>query len=73
MRLLDTIKDKTGDPKAWKKVHLTLTVVWALLVIPTALFWNESVLWIGLISCYANMVGHFSAWQASRAEDNGDS
>jgi hypothetical protein len=71
MQLLNTIKDKAADPKAWKKFHLAATFIWAMLVIPTALFWNESVLWIGLISCYANMVGHFSAWQASRAEDNG--
>jgi hypothetical protein len=73
MEILNAFKKRASNPKYWKKVHLTLTFIWGLLVIPTALFWNESVLWIGLISCYANMVGHFGAWQASRAEDNGNS
>lgn len=61
-------------PKAatWVKFHAVLTPVWFLLIIPTVLFWSESVLWVGLISCYANAVGHFSAWQASRAERESD-
>lgn len=39
-----------------------------LLIVPTVLWWHDSVLWLGLISCYANAVGHFSAYQGSRAE-----
>ena len=73
MRLLDTFRDKAANPKAWVKFHLWATFVWLLIIIPTVIFWSESVLWIALISCYANMVGHFSAWQASRAEANGNS
>lgn len=49
---------------------MIMTIIWFIAVIPTVLWWNESVLWVGLISCYANAVGHFSAWQATRAEDN---
>jgi hypothetical protein len=48
--------------------HAVLTVVWAALAVPTVLWWHDSVLWVGLISVYANVVGHASAWQASRAE-----
>jgi hypothetical protein len=58
-------------PRTWRRIHAALTAVWALLVVPTVLWWHDSVLWIGLISCYANAVGHFSAYQASRAEQNG--
>lgn len=39
-----------------------------LLIIPTVLWWHDSVLWVGLISCYANAVGHFAAYQGTRAE-----
>jgi hypothetical protein len=52
----------------WRRFHATMTGVWGLLIIPTVLWWHDSVLWIGLISCYANSVGHFSAYQGSRAE-----
>lgn len=52
-------------------MHAVMTVVWFGAVAPTVIWWHDSVLWIALISCYANAVGHFSAWQGSRAEDNG--
>jgi fatty acid desaturase len=50
-------------------VHAILTVVWALLAVPTLVWWKESILWVALMSLYANFVGHFSAWQAVRAEE----
>jgi hypothetical protein len=43
--------------------------VWGVLLIPT-LLWRESLVWIVAMSWYANFVGQFSAWQASRAEDS---
>jgi hypothetical protein len=55
--------------KHWRWLHLSFTVLWFLLVIPTVIWLHNSVLWVGLISCYANAVGHFSAWQATRAEE----
>lgn len=55
-----------------RRFHLVATIVWLALVVPTVLWWKQSILWVGLISCYANAVGHWSAWQASRAEtENG--
>ena len=42
--------------------------VWALLVIPTLLFWKSSILWVAAMSLYANFIGHWSAYQAARAE-----
>lgn len=59
---------KMPGARTWMWIHGTLAPLWFLLIIPTVLLWSESVLWIGLISCYANAVGHFSAWQGSRAE-----
>lgn len=51
-----------------KHFHLAMMLVWAALVIPTLLIWRDSILWIAFMSLYANFVGHFSAWQGSRAE-----
>jgi hypothetical protein len=54
---------------AWRHVHLAMMGVWAILLVPTIILWRESLVWIVAMSWYANFVGHFSAWQASRAED----
>ena len=52
-----------------RRFHAAATVVWALLIIPTLLWWSESILWVALMSVYACVTGHFSSWQAARAED----
>lgn len=46
-----------------------MTVLWVVLVVPTLLWWRESILWVAFMSLYANVVGHWSAYQASRAEE----
>jgi hypothetical protein len=38
------------------------------LIIPTVIWWKSSILWVASMSVYANVVGHWSAMQASRAE-----
>ena len=58
-----------NKPSTWRHIHAALTLAWFLAVIPTALWWKDSILWVGLMSCWANAASHFSAWQASRAED----
>jgi hypothetical protein len=51
-----------------RRVHLALTVLWLILVIPTVLWWKTSILWVGLCSCYANAIGHAAAYSGQRAE-----
>lgn len=56
-----------------RHVHAVLTVAW-FLVVPIAITtgWIGSIVFISACSIYANAVGHFSAWQAARAEtENG--
>jgi hypothetical protein len=62
------------DPKARSlvKFHLIMMCVWAGLAIPTVLFWRESILWVAFMSLYANFVGHFSGWDAARAEESNE-
>lgn len=55
-----------------KRLHLVLTLVWACAVVPTLLYWRESILWVSFMSLYANVVGHWSAYQAARAEKSKD-
>jgi hypothetical protein len=49
-------------------VHLALAATWALLGIPTVVWWKESILWVAFMSLWANIVGHLSAYDAARAE-----
>jgi hypothetical protein len=55
------------------KLNLALTFLW-MLVIPlwylTSL--RDSVAFVGAISIYANVAGHFSAYQAARTERKQD-
>lgn len=57
------------------RINLALTFVWIALLVPSLLFWKTSVPWLVSISVYANIVGHWSAYQGSRAgvaaENNG--
>ena len=58
-------------PSAWRTFHRIMTGVWAVLIIPTVIWWRDSVLWVAVMSIWANVVGHWSAYQAARAEENG--
>jgi hypothetical protein len=62
--------------KGLKTLHGWLTVQWAL-HLPVVVFlyiffpdaWEKaSILYLALVSIYANAVGHFGAWQATRTE-----
>jgi hypothetical protein len=52
-----------------RNVHAALTVVWLILAVPAVLYWRDSVPFLVFVSVYANFVGHWSSWQAARAED----
>jgi hypothetical protein len=60
------------EPKSLAKFHLIMMFVWGLLAVPTVLLWKESILWVAFMSLYANFVGHFSGWDAARAEEKAD-
>lgn len=56
-----------------RRFHAGATVAWALLAVPSVLWWKDSILWVILLSVWANVASHFSAWQGARAEEsNGD-
>ncbi|MEL1634756.1 hypothetical protein [Klebsiella quasipneumoniae] len=60
-----------------KRCHLVAAVMWVGLAVPSLIWWKDSVLWVILISIYANIVGHLSGYSAARAdqaaEENEDS
>jgi hypothetical protein len=60
---------KSGFATKWApRIHGGLATLWIILIIPTMMWWHDSILWVLLISIYANIVGHWSAYQAAHAE-----
>ncbi|HBR3115424.1 TPA: hypothetical protein L9R53_002128 [Klebsiella pneumoniae] len=51
-----------------KRCHLVAAVMWVGLAILSLIWWKDSVLWVILISIYANIVGHLSGYSAARAD-----
>lgn len=56
-------------PSLIKKMHLISAGAWIVLAIPSVLWWKNSVLWVIIISIYANVVGHLSGYTAARADE----
>lgn len=52
-----------------KRFHGWMTVLWGIMI-PISLVTDlkTSLMWIVLMSVWANFVGHFSSWQATRVE-----
>lgn len=50
------------------RFNIVCTFIWILLGYPSLTWWKNSILWVILISLWANIVGHFSAYIAGRAE-----
>jgi hypothetical protein len=50
------------------RLHFWLTIAWIVLLIPTVLWWRTSILWVLMMSIWANTSTHWSAWQGARAE-----
>lgn len=55
--------------KHLRRFHAAMTMLWLVLAIPSVLWWKTSILWVIILSVWANVASHFGAWQAARAED----
>jgi hypothetical protein len=70
----DTQQDMTtpfalfGRPTFLRGFHAAMTAGWAVLIIPSVLWWSDSIRWVVVMSVWANLAGHFSSWQAARVE-----
>ena len=59
----------SGRPAFLRAFHGWSTLIWFVLIPITVLTGlKTSILWIALMSVWANFVGHFSSWQAARVE-----
>jgi hypothetical protein len=49
-------------------VHLGLAITWTLLLVPTLIWWKDSILWIALMSDYALIAAHMAGFAGERAK-----
>lgn len=53
--------------KPAEAVHLGLAGLWVALLVPTLVWWADSVLWVAVMSVYACVFGSITAWAALRS------
>lgn len=67
MKILDKTFEVLGrNPKITEYGHIALFVIWLLLIIPTIIFWNSSILWVAFMSVYAILAQHATGYSAAR-------
>jgi hypothetical protein len=64
------LRDVLSRPTFWIYTHGCFTLAWICLMIPSLLFWRESVPWLVLMSVWANIAGSAASWQSARADLN---
>lgn len=50
-----------------RHLHLAFTILWALAVYPTIMWWRDSILWVAFMSLWANVASHWASFEAARA------
>ena len=65
-------KNLKENPPSWlsrRNIHLGLGILWILLLIPAFLFWKESILFVIIMSIYANAEASFAAREGAESEN----
>lgn len=65
---MSRITDVCGRSTFLRSLNGWLTLAWLALIVPSVLWWSESVPYLVMVSVYANVAGHFAAWQSARTE-----
>lgn len=55
-----------------KRIHMGFTIFWLILAGPSIYFWGNSVIWVNILSLYAIIMAHVTAYQGARAERQGE-
>jgi len=64
------LRSRLSDPRVWVRIYSIIAGAWVLLMIPSLLWWKDSLLWVIAMSCYANFAGSMASLQAARADVN---
>lgn len=67
-RYAERLAHHAGTPINIRRVNGWATVAWFAVGIPLSVIWSQSILWVALISIWANVISHYTAWVAARVE-----
>lgn len=59
---------KLTSAKTIRDLNGILALLWAVLTIPTIIWWKDSILWVAVASIYANFISQATAYLAGRVE-----
>jgi hypothetical protein len=58
-----------GDPVLMRRINGWFTIFWIVMIpVSIATHWISSVTYVAVLSLWALVSGHWSAWQAARVE-----
>lgn len=65
-----SLREWANRPRVIRRINGWATVAWLVLVVPTVGLksWRTSILWVALLSIWANVISHYTAWLAARVE-----
>lgn len=64
--------DRKRKARRSLRLHTAAVVVWTLLLIPTLIWWRESIVWLAFMSLYAIVAAHLTGRGAARAALNAE-
>lgn len=56
------------SPEFQAHFHAYMTLFWLVMIVPAVLWWKESILFVIIISLWANVASHWASFQAAHAE-----
>jgi hypothetical protein len=68
MSLRKAIQRRLDNPALLRAFHGWATLLWVAVGLPMTVVYPDSIFWVAMMSVWANVVGHWGAWQAARAE-----
>ena len=68
MPLPKAVKRRIDNPGLLRAFHGWATLLWVVVGVPITIIHPDSIFWVAMMSVWSNVVGHWGAWQAARAE-----
>lgn len=59
---------KAASPEVMSRFHIIMVIAWTAAIIPSLLWWKDSILFVILISLWANVAAHWAGFQGAHSE-----
>jgi hypothetical protein len=65
---LRTAQRALARPEYQRALHGWLAAFWAVLAVPSMIWWKDSIPYLVGLSVYAVVAGHLASWQSTKTE-----